>query len=193
MTEFTANRERVVPDRPAGPRGLRFVALLVVILNLAGCANYRWGYQSMYRPDIRTVHVPIFESDSFRRELGERLTEAVVREIQLRTPYRVVGPKRAQSVLRGRILADGKRTVTEDLYDIPRVIETDLVAEVQWVSPTGDLLSNTMVLPIDPLFLRVGQAENLIPQGGQSVQTAYQESIQKLAEEIVNQMEVPPW
>ena len=36
MTEFTANRERVVPDRSAGPRGLRSVALLVAGLPSAG-------------------------------------------------------------------------------------------------------------------------------------------------------------
>ena len=48
------------------------------ILNSAlfvGCAGYQVGHRSLYRPDIRTVHVPVVQSDSFRRYLGERLTE----------------------------------------------------------------------------------------------------------------------
>ncbi len=42
-----------------------------------GCAGYRLGTQTLYRRDIHTVYVPVFESDSFRSQLGERLTEAV--------------------------------------------------------------------------------------------------------------------
>src|SRR6476660_2725748 len=58
---------------------------------LTGCAGYQLGQRSLYRPDICTVHIPVIQSDSFRRYLGERLTEAVVKEVELRTPYKVVG------------------------------------------------------------------------------------------------------
>ncbi len=37
------------------------------------------------------------------------------------------------------------------------------------------------------------EAEQFIPEAGQSVATAYQESIEELAEQIVAQMELPPW
>ena len=50
-------------------------ALAAVIL-LSGCAGYQIGNRALYRPDIRTVHVPVVQSDSYRRYLGERLTEA---------------------------------------------------------------------------------------------------------------------
>src|SRR5262245_35350210 len=62
---------------------------------LSGCAGYQIGNRALYRPDLRTVHVPVIQSDSYRRYLGERLTEAIVKEIELRTPYKVVGPDAA--------------------------------------------------------------------------------------------------
>ena len=84
----------------------------------------------MYPAHIRTVHVPVFQSDSYRRGLGEWLTEAVVKEIERRTPYKVVGPDGADSVLQGRILADSKRMLAENLYDEPRQLEAALQVEI---------------------------------------------------------------
>ena len=54
-----------------------------------GCRGYQFGNRAIFRPDIRTVHVPIFENETFRQTLGQRLTESVIREIQSRTPYQL--------------------------------------------------------------------------------------------------------
>src|SRR4030042_6722660 len=80
---------------------------------LWGCAGYQIGNQTLYPGHIRTVYVPMFESTSFRRNLGERLTEAVMKEIELKTPYKVVGTPDADSVLTGRIVDGGKHLVGE--------------------------------------------------------------------------------
>ena len=77
------------------------LSALALVAISTGCAGYRMGARSLYRNDLRTVHVPMIESSSFRRNLGERLTEAVVKQIELTTPYKVVGdPATAESVLR---------------------------------------------------------------------------------------------
>jgi hypothetical protein len=167
--------------------------LLASSLCASGCAGYRIGQQALYRPDIQTVHVPIFESTSFRRNLGEQLAEAVAAEIQLKTPYRVTTAERADSVLRGRIVAETKRAIAEDQYDVPRLIQAEMVCQVDWVGPQGDLLTNRIMIPLDQYDLRVGQSEAFIPEAGQSVATAHREVIQNLAEQIVAQMEMPPW
>ena len=83
-------------------------ALLVV---WAGCAGYQIGNQTLYPSHIRTVYVPMFESTSFRRNMGEQLTEAVQKEIELKTPYKVVHAPGADSVLSGRIARENKRVV----------------------------------------------------------------------------------
>ena len=148
------------------------ITAVAISICAGGCAGYQVGQQALYRPDVRTVHIPIFESNSFRRNLGERLTEAVATEIDLKTPYRVVGPERADSVLRGRIVSETKKMIAEDKFDIPRVIEAQMMVEFDWVGPTGQLLAHALTVPIDDYQLRVMQADHFIPESGQSVATA---------------------
>jgi len=71
------------------------------------------------------VHVPVIQSDSFRRYLGERLTEAVVKHIELRTPYKVVDSDSADSVLSVRLVSDSKKILSNNRFSEPRDIETD--------------------------------------------------------------------
>lgn len=154
-----------------------------------GCAGYQVGTRSLYRPDIRTVYVPMFESDSLRRNLGERLTEAVVREIELKTPYKVIHRADADSILSARIIADTKRVVAEDVNDIPRDIETDLIVQVDWSDQRGQFLMQEANFNFSTISFSVAQNANFVPEGGQSVATAHQAAIQRLAEQIVSQME----
>ena len=158
-----------------------------------GCSSYQIGQQALYRPDVRTVHVPIFESASFRRNLGERLAEAVGREIDLKTPYRVAPASEADSILRGRIVNEQKRVIAEDMFDIPRVIETQMIAVIDWIGPQGELLAHSITVPLDKFELSLAGADQFIPEAGQSVATSQQEVIEELAQEIVAQMEMPPW
>ena len=169
------------------------VCLAAILFGSIGCANYRWGHKTLYRPDIQTVHVPVFESESFRRHLGERLTEAVAKQISLRTPYRVVGRQDADSVLSGRIISETKNVIGEDEFDVPRVLDTAFVVDVRWVGAQGDLLTNNITIPLDDYFVRMASAGVLIPESGQSVVTSQQKAIDDLAQQIVSQMEMPPW
>jgi hypothetical protein len=163
---------------------------LLLITATGGCASYQLGAPSLYRRDIQTVHVPVFRSDSYRRQLGEWLTEAVVKEIELKTPYKIANATDADSVLDGRIVSETKRVLAENRDDIPRNIETSLVVNVTWQSPQGDLLRPTLSIPLPPL-LQVGQAANFIPEAGQSGASSQQRAIRQLAEQIVEQMEYP--
>src|ERR1700676_3808059 len=102
---------RIEIMRPAFTQWLGIGALLVA---LAGCAAYHVGNAGLYPPDIHTVYVPMFESDSFRRDLGEMLTEAVCKEIELHSPFKVVGNPNADSVLIGRISGDTKHAIVRE-------------------------------------------------------------------------------
>ena len=174
------------------PRRLVIVLLIVSSLN-AGCAGYRWGAATLYPPDIHTVYVPVFESDSFRRGLGERLTEAVVKAIEARTPYKVVGSAEADSVLTGKIVTDTKRIIVEDPNDQARETEVSFVVKVAWIDRKGDMVGaatgGKVPVPDDALSL-IGTGK-LLPEYGQSTVTAQQEAINKLAEKIVDMMESP--
>jgi Lipopolysaccharide-assembly len=168
-----------------------FLSILVALhFAVPGCAGYQLGNRSLYRPDIRTVYVPVVQSDSYRRLLGERLTEAVVKEIELKTPYKVVGSEAADSVLSARLVSDSKRTLSENRFDEPRDVEADFYLQVSWIDRRGDLIMSHHDVPAAPLLLNIGQQANFVPEGGQSLTTAQQEAVQRLAEQIVGQMEL---
>lgn len=160
--------------------------LLLLLCGLAsGCARYHIGNQYLYRSDIRSVHVAMFESDSFRRFLGQRLTEAVIKEIELSSPLTITEPQLANSFLRGRILSDTKSVVGENINDEPRSLDVDWRVEVSWVDRAGVPLMQRRVL-------RISRDATFIPEGGQSISTAQQKIIEQLARDIIGQMEMPP-
>ena len=165
---------------------------LMFLVGSGGCAGYRIGNATLFRPDIETVYVPVFQSASLRPGLGERLTEAVIKEIELRTPYKVVGSLgRADSILTGRITSETKRTVVENPYDDPREIATRLQVEVQWVDQRGRMLTAEEAVPVPPELSTVVAETTFVPEVGQSLATAQQAAIQRLAAQIVGMMENP--
>jgi len=149
-----------------------------------GCAGYHLGNQFLYRSDIRTVHVQMFESDSYRRFLGQRLTEAVVKEIELGTPLTLADPQIADSYIRGTILPDRKFVGGENINDEPRTLLVNWRVEVTWVDRAGVPL-------MDRQSLLITRDAAFIPEGGQSLSTAQQKLIERIARDIVAHMETP--
>jgi hypothetical protein len=132
----------------------------------------------------------MIRSNSFRRNLGEKLTEFVVKEIELKTPYKVVDSAAADSVLNVELVSERKGVLAENRFDEPRDIETDFFIQVSWIYRLGDLIMSHSDVPSQPLLVNISQDANFVPEGGQSLATAQQESMQRLAEQIVGQMEL---
>ena len=171
--------------------GIGAIVAGVFFVAAAGCAGYQVGAGSLYAPDVRTVYVPMIESDSYRRDLGERLTEAVVKEIELKTPYKVVGTPDADSILSARLISDTRRTLAENAFDDPRVSEIELRAEVTWLNRRRLPIAPLQMVPVPPELILINQTSTLIPEFGQSVATSQQQAIQRLAQQIVSTMEAP--
>jgi outer membrane lipopolysaccharide assembly protein LptE/RlpB len=176
--------------RPNSISRLLTVALLACLPLCTGC-GYRVGARSLFPPNIRTVRVEMFRSDTLRRNLGEWLTEAVVKQIEQVSPMKVVNHANADSVLTGRIIRVTKSVVGETINDDPRDIELDMLVEVTWYDRGGNLLCEPMRLPLTPSVLSAGQSANFVPEAGQSVATAEQQVITHLARQIVGRMERP--
>ncbi len=170
---------------------LRPISAVAYLAVITGCAGYQVGAGSLYAPDVTTVYVPMIESDSYRRDLGERLTEAVVKEIELKTPYKVVGTPDADSILSARLIRDTRRTLAENAFDDPRVSETELVAEVTWLNRRRQPIAPVQTLVLPPELVVIQQTSTLIPEVGQSVATSQQQAIERLAQQVVSTMEMP--
>ncbi len=153
---------------------------------LAGC-----GYTTrpMYPCTIQTVYVPMFESKVFRRGLEFQLTEAVCKELEHKTPFKIVNCQDADTTLKGEIKSVRKRVLIQTPEDEPRQLETAIAADVEWRdNRSGELLCNGQTSGV-PFVVR-GDA-TYAPELGQSTATALQEMIDKLAVQIVAMMEEP--
>ena len=171
------------------------VCLAVAACAAAGCASYRFGNNTLYAANVRTIYVPVFQCDSFRTtpaiDVGERLTEAVCKEIEKRTPFKVVGSEgAADSVLTGRVVADTKRMVVESPTDQSRMVEMNYQVLVTWADRGGTVIASGDV-PLPAATVDVGQAASLVPEFGRSVVSTQQEAIVKLAQQVVGLMEEP--
>lgn len=74
--------------------------VVAVLLTLTGC-----GYtaKTTFPEDVRSIHVPIFKNRTFYQGAEFDLTEALTKEIERRTPYKVVSTEGADTELEGNI------------------------------------------------------------------------------------------
>lgn len=164
------------------------MASALLVICVTGC-GYRVG--GNFQPDVRTVHVPIFESFANRRGLEYRLTEAVQREIKTRTPFQLAKEPHAQTRLTGRIVELNKAVLGETLQDDPRQLQLRLAVEVTWEDlQTGRVLAQQQI-PLAPSIRQLVANGEFAPEVGQSMATGTQQAIEELATQIVDLMEVP--
>ena len=77
---------------------------MVLVLVLTGCGYHVAGRGSRLPTSVKTISVPALENRTSRYRIEQRLTEALVRELLVRTSYRVVSdPATADAVLHGQI------------------------------------------------------------------------------------------
>jgi hypothetical protein len=167
---------------------LAALGLAGLLVLLTGCGYMVGG---AYAPEIHTVHVPTFTSDAFRRGFELQLTEAVQKQIKLRTPYRLAKPPHADTRLVGHIISIDKRVDNQTRFDDPRELELALAIEVRWENArTGQLLAQQDV-PLAPNVAHLVAHSTFAPEPGHSLATATQQAVDQLAREIVGMMEAP--
>lgn len=159
----------------------------VAMFFASGC-GYTVG--NPFSVNARTVSVPIFQNDTFRRGQEFQLTEAVQKEMQLRG-LRIANEPYAQTRLTGRIVNIDKDLAGENGDDDPRTLRMRYAVVLTWEDlRTGQLLREQNInLPPDQVqFI---SAASFSPEAGQSLATARKEGLDILARSIVNQMEMP--
>jgi hypothetical protein len=185
------------------------IALLVPACESDG--NFTiFGYTTKpnYDMGIRTVRVPIFKNNTFYRGWEFELTKAVIREIEAKTPYKVVSAGcAADTELTGTIVSINKNIINRNQLNEVREAETVLAVEVVWRDlRTGEILSKPRtgrgappppinlppgVPPPPPPPVLVQSLGDFIPELGQSVATAQKQNVDRLAVHIVSLMEKP--
>jgi outer membrane lipopolysaccharide assembly protein LptE/RlpB len=94
---------------------LRFLTLLLAT-TLSGCGYHQAGSATHIPADVRTLAVPIFATNAQAYHTEMAFTEALIRELNTRTKYRILNTETdsADATLHGTILT---QTVTPLTYD----------------------------------------------------------------------------
>lgn len=173
--------------------GILTVALTLITATIAcflgGCANDPTaGYVAggIYPDDVTTVAVPIFENDTYQRNVEFELTDAVIKEIEARTPYKVVDRAHADTILIGRVrkveldqLSKSRRTGLSE-EEILRV-----TIDFQWQNQqTGRTLVERRDFTGQALFVPSQPS-------GEPIELGTFATVQNLARDIVNEMQAP--
>ncbi|MGE3806376.1 MAG: LPS assembly lipoprotein LptE [Gemmataceae bacterium] len=235
------NEKPSIKGKLMSRRRLLQTAVAALLAGLPACQSLGdftvLGYSArpMYDCNIHTVFVPIFENRTFYKGLEFDLTRAVVREIEAKTPYKVVHCRdNADTELVGSILVVTKNLLNINPNNEIRQGEMTMQCNILWrdlrtgeilsmpkqrndlitpsmpgpgtgldQQPEGGLLPTTPgTSPVGPLVPAVTPAKTeipvpvtstatFIPELGQSITTAFQGNVDRMAIQIVSMMEAP--
>jgi len=104
--------------------------ILCVCMLLSGC-----GYSSeqLFPEGYRTVAVPIFENRTFYRGVEFDLSEALVKELELRSPYKVIDPCGADTILQGTITRiEQDQLSRRRAGGVPQELEVTITVDFEW-------------------------------------------------------------
>jgi hypothetical protein len=121
----------------------RFLGLTAAApLALAGCRGltifgYQVGAAALYDENISTIYVPVFNNRAFQtnpfRGIEVSITQAVIREIQVKTPYKICSdPSRADTELLGNVVSIYKNPLNRTQQNTLRDAEVVVTVDVVW-------------------------------------------------------------
>jgi hypothetical protein len=187
-TRDDANPQATFP--PAAATAAMAALPLMAALFGTGCGYTQADYaasadgtpRSLYRTDVRTVAVPIFDNRSFERNVEFDLSKAVVAYIESNTPYKVVPKERADTILEGEITRIEIDTVSNSAQAaIPQEQLLTLAVNFTWKDlRTGRILTQRR---------RFEQSGTYYPTLGEGRFVGTQQNVERLAVAIVQELQ----
>jgi hypothetical protein len=162
---------------------------VALLTGVAGCSysnsssadpGYTWG--SVYRQDVKTVAVPVFVTRSFFRGQEQQLTQALVNQIEARTPYKVTDRARADTIIEGEIVRVDITTVSQNADNaLPQEQLYAVVIDFTW----KDLRTGAVLVE----RRNFEQTVTYYPQLGDGRFVASQSAAEQLAAGIVEELQ----
>ncbi|MHC4810260.1 MAG: LPS assembly lipoprotein LptE [Planctomycetota bacterium] len=163
------------------------LATAVLAAAVAGCSSdprTGWSTTPVHDASIGTIAVPIARNGTWDRSVHLELTEAIVKEIEARTPWRVVPESRARTIL--------DVTIREvELEQLSRSRGTGLAEEMaltlrvdfDWTRiDTGDTLAARRDFAASALFVPS-------PPAGERIEVGRFDAVARTAAAIVDALE----
>ena len=159
---------------------------LLVLLAAAGCASdptRGYALVSTFPGGASTVAVDIFESRDYDRAMAFELADALIKEIQARTPYKVTSTAHADTILTGRIRSVERQQLSKSpLTGLSEEVSLGVTIDMQW----RDLRNGQTLLKVDALTAH-GLFVPSTPTS-EPIEIGQFNAAQQLAREIVDEM-----
>src|SRR5574341_1058470 len=155
--------------------------LILVLFFIVSMQSCGYSSKSLLRSNVRSIYIPIFDNNTYRRGYEFDLTKAVRDQILLRTGLNVVDRNEADSILFGKITSVSEGVLIEDTRDNIVESRVSIGIEIRWVDTrTG----RTIVERKD-----INRAAEFIVRRNETLTSAGNEAFVKIAQGIVETME----
>jgi len=155
----------------------RISALVLLPLLVLSCG---YSTSSLLPEGVHRLAVDVFDNDTFYREIEFTLTREVAAELRQRSDVLLSRRDSADAVLTGRILKVVRPTLVETNRDLVSEQAVIVTAEVTlWDTKTGKARMR---------FTLANRAEFIVERG-ETLETAFDEALKDLAEDIVNALQ----
>ncbi len=171
---------------PVRGRAAVLGCLCAIVAILQGCSadpSKGYSFESSFDRGIRSVHVPMIQNDTFAKGIEFELTDAVAKEIQRTTPWRVTGEGAADAVLDAKVTAATLRRLSTQ-RDSGVVQEQAVSITLDFTfrdARTGktivgrkDFRATDVFVPVQPVGERLEVGQNAV--------------VQRLAKDVVNEL-----
>ena len=159
----------------------------VIFMVLNGCAiDPTEGYstETIYPTTVGSVAIPIFENPTFHRGLEFDLTDAIIKEVQLHTPYKITTQAKSDSILSGKIRHVELRQLSKSpLTGLTEEAIVRMTIDFEW----RDLRTNKILIERRS-FSGHGLFVPSAPTG-EPIEIGQLNAIQQLARDVVSEMQ----
>lgn len=148
--------------------------------SMENAAGYPW--HTLYRDDVSTVAVPIFTNRTYYRGVEFELSKAVINQLEGQSPYKVAPRERADTILTGEIERIAVHTTSHSFTSgLPQDQRYLIIVGFTWKDlRTGKILVERH---------QFEQTATWYPTLGEGERVAQQQSIERLALAIVQEMQ----
>ena len=164
--------------------GRRWLAGIGLAAALAGCASdptRGYSFASSYDDRVQSVAVEVFQNETFHPGLEADLTTAIIRRVQLDTPWQVTSGDAAQTTLTGVIRDVQIRRLTQDVQGgITQQASVRVTVDFTWQSnATGRDLARRSNLTV---------TESFLPAAGEPLEVGLTAAAEEMAGAILEAM-----
>ena len=161
-----------------------FSVLLLILTNCASDPTLGYSSSSLYSPKYQSVAVPIFQNNTMVRDMEFMLTDAIIKEIESRTPYRILAEQYADTLITGTIQSVGLQTISQSrTTGLDNEVMITVVIDFEWLNlRSGGRLVGRQNFSSSALFIPSQPSSEPIEIGQFAV-------VQQLSSDIVAQMQ----